>query len=131
MFDNIKNLAGLMGQMGEMRARAEKMQEELGRRTVEGDAGAGAVRVVMNGRMEVLSVRLDRPMLASLAADGDNSGGNSGGNFGGEADQRVIEDLIAAAFNDASMKARDLMQEEMSKATGGLNIPGLDKMLGR
>lgn len=118
MFDNLKNLAGLMGQMGELRAKAEKMQEELAKKTVEGDAGAGAVRVVMNGKLDVLSVHLDRPLVAAMASGG------------GQADHQVIENLIAAAFNDACAKAREMIRQEMSRATGGLNIPGLDKLLG-
>jgi DNA-binding YbaB/EbfC family protein len=118
MFDNFKNLAGLMSQMGEFQAKAEKVQEELGRRTVEGDAGAGAVRVTMNGKLEVKGVKLDPAMIATLAGEG------------GEADQRIVEELIVAACNDAHDKARELIREEVQKATGGLSLPGLDKLLG-
>lgn len=118
MLDNIKNLAGLMSRMGEFQAKAEKVQEELGRRTVEGDAGAGAVRVTMNGKLEVKGVRLDPTILATL----------TGG--GAEADRRIVEDLLVAACNDAHEKARGLIGEEMRKATGGLSVPGLEKLLG-
>lgn len=121
MFDNLKNMAGLMGQAKEFRERAEKLQAELARKTVEGDAGAGAVRVVMNGKFDVLSVRVDRPLMAALA------GGEGSAT---ETDQQMVEDLVAAAFNDAMTKARELVQNEMSQLTGGLNIPGLDKLLG-
>jgi DNA-binding YbaB/EbfC family protein len=118
MFGNLKNLAGIMGQMGEFRERAEKLQREMESKTVEGDAGAGAVRVRMNGKFEVLAVELDQNMVASLA------GGASG------ADKKVIEELIAAAFNDAQAKARNILAEEIQKATGGMSIPGLDKLMG-
>lgn len=121
MFGNLKNLAGIMGQMGEFRERAEKLQREMESKTVEGDAGAGAVRVRMNGKFEVLAVELDQNMVASLA------GGASGG---GDADKKVIEELIAAAFNDAQTKARNILAEELQKATGGMSIPGLDKLMG-
>ena len=121
MFDQLKNMAGLMGQAKEMKAKFEEVQNELARKTVEADAGAGAVRVTMNGKMEVLSVNIDKAMLATLAG------------AGAQADQQMVEDLIAAAFNAALAKAQALMQEEMGKVTGGLNlgaIPGLDKLMG-
>ena len=80
---------------------------------MEADAGAGAVRVVMNGKLEVVRVQIDGPMLATLVGEGS------------EADQRMVEELIAAAVNAANEKARELIKEEISQVTGGLNIPGL------
>lgn len=118
MLDNLKNLASLMGHATELKEKAEHIQAELAAKTVEADAGAGAVRVVANGKLEVISIRLDRPMLTSLVGEGDT------------ADQQMVEDLITAATNAALAKARQLIQQEMAKLTGGLNIPGLDKMLG-
>ncbi len=122
MFDQFKNMANLMSQAKEMRAKMEQAQQELARKTVEADAGAGAVRVTMNGKLEVLSVRIDQRMLATLAGEGAN------------ADLQMVEDLMAAAFNAALGKAQQLIQEEMGKVTGGLNlgaIPGLDKLMGQ
>jgi nucleoid-associated protein EbfC len=118
MFGNLKNLAGLMSQMGDLREKAEAMQRELEKKTVEGDAGAGAVRVRMNGKNEVLGVELDQNMIAALAA---SPGGT---------DKKVIEELIAAAFNDAQAKVKRLLQEEVQKATGGMNLPGMEKLFG-
>jgi nucleoid-associated protein EbfC len=118
MFGNLKNLAGLMGQMGQFKEKAEQLQRELEKKMVEGDAGAGAVRVRMNGKNEVLGVELDQNMIAALAS---SPGGT---------DKKVIEELIAAAFNDAQAKVRRLLQDEIQKATGGMNIPGLDKLMG-
>ena len=118
MLDNLKNLASLMGQAKDLREKADQIQAELAAKTVEADAGAGAVRVVANGKLEVISIHLDRPMLTSLVGEGD------------AADQQMVEDLIAAATNAALAKARQLIQQEMAKLTGGLNIPGLDKLIG-
>jgi len=118
MFDNLKNLKSLLGNAAEIRQRVQAMQEELGRRHVEADAGAGAVRVVANGRMEIVSVHLDRPMLVTLTGEG------------ADADQAMVEELIAAAVNAALAKARDLVKDEMSRAAGGMDIPGLDKLMG-
>jgi len=122
MFDKLKDMANLMSQAKEMQARMEQVQQELTRKTVEADAGAGAVRVTMNGKLEVLSVRIDKSMMLALAGEGS------------AADQQMVEDLMAAAFNAAVAKAQVLIQEEMSKVTGGLNLgslPGLDKLMGR
>lgn len=118
MFDNLKNLAGLLGQAGQMKEKFDEIQAQLGRKTVEAEAGAGAVCVVMNGRFEVLAVRLDPLMISTLAG------------VGADADRQMIEELIAAAVNAAVLKVQQLLKTEMASLTGGLNIPGLDKMLG-
>ncbi len=117
----MKNLASVMGQAKQMKERMERLQIELAAKTVEGESGAGAVRVVVNGKLDVLSVRLDRPLLTTLAGTGE------------DADIAVIEDLITAATNAALEKARSLVQQEMSQLTGGMDlsgVPGLDKLLG-
>lgn len=121
MFDqmkNIKNLAGMLGNATELREKFQRMQEELARRTVEGDAGAGAVRVTVNGKLEVVRVELDRPLVTALAGDG------------ADADKEMVEELIASATNAALTKAQQMMREEMSKLTGGMNLPGMDNLLG-
>ena len=122
MFDNLKNMAGMMGQMRQMRQQMEQMQQDLARKTVEADSGAGAVRVVMNGRFQVLSIHLDQPLLATLTGSGESSSE--------ESDNRMIEDLIVAAMNAALAKAQEMVAQEMQRLTGGLNLPGLDKLLG-
>lgn len=125
MLDNLKNLWSMMGQAKQMREKFTQMQEELGRKVVEGEAGAGAVRVRVNGRLEVMSVALDRPMLLALTAPDDESAKGPS-----ESDLKMVEDLIAAAVNAAMAKAREMIQQEMQQLTGGLNIPGLDKLMG-
>ena len=124
MFDNLKNLSGLMAQAREMKEKMEQMQAELGRRTVEADSGAGAVRVVMNGKFEVVAVHLDPHMVAALVAS------PSPGAPASDEDRHLIEELIGAAFNAALAKSQDMAREEMAKITGGLNLPGLGNMLG-
>ena len=117
MFENLKGLAALMGQSGQLKEKYEQLQAELDRITVEADAGAGAVRVVMNGRMQVLSVKLDHSMLATLAGEGD------------EADQGMIEQLVAGAFNAALAKTQDVVRAQVSELTAGVNSPGIEQML--
>jgi hypothetical protein len=118
MFDNLKNLAGIMGQAKELSQKFEKLQEQLAGMTVEADAGAGAVSVTATGRLQIVSVRIDPAMLGTLVGEGS------------DADRQMVEDLIAAATNAALEKAQALAKQEMSKLTGGLNLPGLDKLLG-
>lgn len=112
-FKNLKGLASLLGNSSELRAKMEAFQAELGRKIVEADAGAGAVRVRMNGKFEVQRVEIDPAMVATLAGSGD------------AADRTMIEDLIAAAVNAAFAKAQQLARDEAMKMTGGLNLPGL------
>ena len=110
---NLKTLASLLGNSGELKAKFEQFQAELARKTVEADAGAGAVRVTMNGKFEVLRVQIDPAMMATLAGSGD------------DADRVMIEDLIASAVNAAFGKAQTVARDEAAKITGGLNLPGL------
>lgn len=99
------------GQMGKMMKQIQKMQEDMQRlqdelkeRTVEASAGGGVVRAVASGGMEVRQIKID-----PAAVDPD--------------DVEMLEDLIAAAVNEALRKAQDMVQEEMARITGGLNLP--------
>jgi DNA-binding YbaB/EbfC family protein len=114
-FKNLKNLGSILSQSKELKAKFEAMQEELGRRTVEADAGAGAVRVVMNGRFEVQQVTLDPAMIVVLTGEGP------------ESDRAMIEELIVSAVNAAVAKTQAMIRGEMSQITGGLNLnlPGM------
>lgn len=121
MFDqlkNIKSLTGLMGNAGELREKMEKLQADLARLTAEAEAGAGAVRVVVNGKLQVLSVSLDPVMTTALAGEGPDT------------DRAMIEELIVSATNEALKRAQDLVRQEMTKLTGGMDLPGLDGLLG-
>ncbi len=121
MFDqmkNLKNLAGMLGNAGEMREKMQQMQEELAKMTAEADAGAGAVRVVVNGKMQVVSVELDRTMIIALAGEGS------------DADKQMIEELIVSATNEAFNRVQELARQEMTKLTGGMDLPGLERLMG-
>lgn len=96
-------LAGLMKQAQQMQDNMRKMQEQLAQIEVEGQAGAGAVKVVMNCRHEVKRVAI------APGALGD--------------DREMLEDLIAVAFNDAARKAETTSQEKMAGVTAGLPLP--------
>lgn len=100
------NLASIMKQVQKLQARIAEMKEELAEREVEGAAGGGMVRVVVNGRQEVLAVEIEPEALE---------------------DREMLEDLVTAAVNDAMRKSKALMEEELSKITSelGVNIPGL------
>ena len=114
MFDQMKQLGALMKNASAIKEKAEAMKAELERKTVEGNAGAGAVRVTMTGKGRVMQVLLDAPLLKGL----------SGG------DKAMIEDLIAASVNDANQKVQDLVASEMQKIAGGLDLGGLSSLLG-
>lgn len=114
MFDQMKQmkqLMGMLGNLGDMKEKAEQIQQELARRTVEAEAGAGAVRVVMSGTFAVREVRIDPTMVSVLAGEGTDE------------DRQMIEELLVAAYNAALEKAQALAREQMSQLTGGLNLP--------
>ena len=96
-------LAGLMKQAQQMQENMKRMQEQLATIEVEGQSGAGLVRVVMTCRHDVKRVTVD----ASLLKD----------------DKDMLEDLIAAAFNDAVRRAEATTQEKMGGMTAGLGLP--------
>ena len=102
----MKNLTGMMKQAQKLQARMVEMQAELGNRTVSAQAGGGMVEAVVNGRQELVSLRID-PEVA--VPD----------------DVEMLQDLILAAINEAMNRSREMMAAEMSKLTGGMQIPGL------
>ncbi|MCD6293076.1 MAG: YbaB/EbfC family nucleoid-associated protein [Deltaproteobacteria bacterium] len=101
-----KGMGNLMKQAQQMQARMAKMQEEVGKRTVEASAGGGMVTVVANGKQEILSI-----VMEPEAVDPD--------------DIEMLQDLVLAATNQALRESQAMMTDEMSKLTGGLKIPGL------
>jgi len=94
----------MIRQAQKLQAQLQKVQEELETITVEGSAGGGVVRVVMTGKQSVESVNID-PEAAE--------------------DVELLQDLVAAAVNDAFNKTQELASQKMSSVTGGMNIPGL------
>ncbi|MDX1564289.1 MAG: YbaB/EbfC family nucleoid-associated protein [Phycisphaeraceae bacterium] len=113
MFDQFKNIAHLMKNAHQIREQAERLKAELKHKSVTGESGAGAVRVTVNGHGAVLRVHLEQPLLVGIAGD----------------DKAMVEELIAAAANDAVARLKKMLGEEVRKATGGMDIPGLEDML--
>jgi DNA-binding YbaB/EbfC family protein len=102
----IPNMGQLMKQAQQFQSKMAKLQEELGDKTVEASAGGGMVTVVVNGKQEMLSIRIDPEVI-----DRD--------------DPEMLQDLIMAAVNDGLTRAKNMMNEEMGQLTKGLNVPGL------
>ncbi|HSH80677.1 MAG TPA: YbaB/EbfC family nucleoid-associated protein [Herpetosiphonaceae bacterium] len=96
----------MMAQLQQMQNKLMKAQEELGNLTVEGTSGGGAVRVTMNGHRELRDI-----YISPDAVDPE--------------DVETLQEMVAAAFNDASKKAQDLSESKLGGLTGGMNIPGL------
>jgi nucleoid-associated protein EbfC len=96
-------LAGLMKQAQQMQDNMKKMQEQLATVEVEGQSGAGIVKVVMTCKHDVKRITIDPSLLAD--------------------DKDMLEDLVAAAVNDAVRKVESTTQEKMGALTGGMNLP--------
>ncbi len=100
----MKNLGQMMKQAQEMQIKMQEMQEKLADIELSGTSGAGMVTVTVNGKGEMRRVKIDPSLFNSNDAE-------------------VVEDLIVAAFADAKKKLDVVHAEEMSKVTGGLNLP--------
>jgi DNA-binding YbaB/EbfC family protein len=87
------------------------IQAELAEQQITSTVGGGMVTVTVNGKNDLLAIKIDREVI-------------------NPDDPTMLQDLIVAGVNDAMRKAREAMQAEMRKLTGGLNIPGLSGMLG-
>ena len=101
MFNKLGMLADLMGNANRLREAFDKAFQSLGQVEAEGTAGGGTVTAKVNGRLEVVSVRIDPSLLA-------------------EPDAELLEDLIAAAVNSGLVKAREAAATSLSGLTGGL-----------
>lgn len=96
----------MIRQAQELQARLSKIQEELAQAEVEGTAGGGAVKVVVNGHQKVLTVKIS----SEAVTDGD---------------VEMLEDLVLSAVNEALSQAQALAEKRMGAVTGGLKLPGI------
>jgi DNA-binding YbaB/EbfC family protein len=103
------DMNSIMQQAQQMQQKMATIQEELQKKTETGSAGGGMITVVANGRSEILSLTIEDSL---LAAD----------------DKDMLQDLIVAATNDALRKVKEMGKAEMSKLTGGMNIPGVSNL---
>jgi len=109
MLGNLGNIANLLKSAKDMQGNMAKMQEELAKRRYDGDAGGGMVRAVVDGKCNLVDIKID-PQASK--------------------DVELLEDLVKAAVGSAITKAQEGMKSEMASLAGGMNIPGLTDMLG-
>jgi DNA-binding YbaB/EbfC family protein len=98
-------MAGLMKQANQMQLKMKKLQEELATREFTGTSGGGAVTAKVNGDNKVLSITINPDVVKS-------------------GDAEMLQDMVVSAVNDALKSAKETSSQEMSKITGGLNLPG-------
>jgi nucleoid-associated protein EbfC len=102
----MKDFQSLLKQAQQMQARMAKLQEELSGKTVEAASGGGMVTVVANGRQEIVSVRIEPEVVSPD-------------------DVELLQDLVRGAVNEALARSREMAAAEMTKLTGGIDLPGL------
>jgi DNA-binding YbaB/EbfC family protein len=102
---SLGDIGNIMKQAQQLQERLAQVQDDVARRTVEAAAGGGMVKVVVNGKHEVLSIVIDPAVLKE--------------------DVELVQDLVLAAVNEGLRSAQRMVAEEMTKVTGGLKIPGL------
>ena len=102
----MKGMGNMMKQAQKLQSKMMKMQEELGEREVESASGGGMVKVVANGKQQIVSIQIEKEVVDPEDVD-------------------MLQDLVLAAVNDALAKSQEMVSSEMGKLTGGMNIPGL------
>jgi DNA-binding YbaB/EbfC family protein len=105
---DFSDLAKMKEMMGQARQMQEQMERKLAETTVEATSGGGVVTVKMNGKKEVLRLKIDPTAIGSSGSD-----------------LELLEDLITAAVNEAGRRADDAMKSSVASMMGGLNLPGL------
>jgi DNA-binding YbaB/EbfC family protein len=102
----VKGFGNIMKEAQKLQQQMEAMQAEVAQRKVEATSGGGMVTVQANGKQELLAIKIDPEVI-------------------NKDDAQMLEDLVLAACNEALRKSRELVQQELTKLTGGLKIPGL------
>jgi DNA-binding YbaB/EbfC family protein len=102
----MKNMGQMMKQAQKLQSKMVKLQEELAEKTIETTSGGGMIKVVANGKQQIVSIQIEKEVVDPE-------------------DIEMLQDLILAAVNDALSKSQEMVSSEMGKLTGGLNIPGL------
>ena len=101
-----KGLGNIMKQAQQMQAKMARVQQELEGREVEAAAGGGMVTARVNGKQQLLELKIEQAVVDPE-------------------DVEMLQDLVIAAVNEGLKKSQEMVQEEMSKITGGMNIPGM------
>jgi DNA-binding YbaB/EbfC family protein len=102
----MKGMGNMMKQAQKLQSQMMRLQEEMAEKTVETTAGGGMVKITANGRQQIVSIQIEKEVV-----DPD--------------DVEMLQDLVLAAVNEALSKSQEMVASEMSKLTGGLNIPGI------
>ena len=102
----MKGMGNMMKQAQKLQAKMLRLQDELAAKTVESAAGGGMVKVVANGKQQIVAIQIEKEVV-----DPD--------------DVDMLQDLILAAVNDALTQSQEMVSTEMAKLTGGMSIPGL------
>ncbi len=102
----MKGMGNMMKQAQQLQSKMLKLQAEMENKTVEATSGGGMIKVVANGKQQVVSIQIEQEVVDPE-------------------DVEMLQDLVLAAVNDAHAKAGEMVSSEMSKLTGGMKIPGM------
>lgn len=111
MFNKLGQMADMMRQAGQMKEAMKQASESLEKLRVTGEASNGRVKITLTGKMEVDSVKIDPELVSSSSVN-------------------ELESLVFYAVNDALLRVRQEAANRMAHVTGGLNIPGMDQIMG-
>lgn len=103
-------MENMFRQAQKMQQEIKRAQDELAKRIVEGSAGGGVVKAFVNGKMHLVKIKIEKEVVDPEEVE-------------------MLEDMISAAYSDGARKAQTMVDNEMSKFTGGLSIPGLGDLI--
>ncbi|MEW6087137.1 MAG: YbaB/EbfC family nucleoid-associated protein [bacterium] len=106
----MNKMASMLAQVQKMQSDMKRIQKELENKTVEASSGGGMVKVIFDGRQHLRQIKIEQQVVNPN-------------------DLEMLEDLVLAAINEGLKKSQEMVSSEMSKLTGGLNIPGLNGMM--
>lgn len=106
----MSKMASMMQQVQKMQSDMKRLQKELENKTVEASSGGGMVKVIFDGKQYLREIKIEKQVV-------------------NPEDLEMLEDLVLAAVNEGLKKSQDMVSSEMSKLTGGLNIPGLNGLM--
>ncbi|MEM7680732.1 MAG: YbaB/EbfC family nucleoid-associated protein [Planctomycetota bacterium] len=114
MFDQMKQLKQVMSLLGnpaDLKDKIDRAQRELSEVVASAEAGGGAVKAVVDGRMKLVEMKIDPAMVAAMAG------------AGADADREMVEELVLSAVNEAVARAQEASRDKLAEITGGMDIP--------
>ncbi len=113
MLKNISDLKNIFKESQKIKEKVKEIENDIAKKTLDVETGGGIVKITINGRQEIQSLKIDKELFSELA----------------NSDLSMLQDLIIACVNEALHRSKKMLSDELKKMTGGFNIPGISDLL--